>query len=72
MALRQILKVNREEKTTTVVAGDFNINTWSKEYKNWVEGNELWELSDEPKRKSLKNTKRVPHACVGFSLDIYS
>ena len=32
-----------------MVAGDFHINTWEKEYQSWIEENELWELTDPTK-----------------------
>ena len=48
--LKQMLRYNKEQRITTVIMGDLNINSWGKQEKNfyqeWIESENLWELSD--------------------------
>ena len=44
-SLRAILALNQSENTSTIIAGDVNINTWRKEYEYWLWREELWEYA---------------------------
>ena len=45
-ALEEILKSQKIEGKTTIIAGDFNINSWGKEFHEWTEREDLWILAN--------------------------
>ena len=45
-ALKEMISPNRKENVSTISAGAQNVNTWGKEYENWLRGEEIWELAD--------------------------
>ena len=45
-ALKQILRPNVEHSAAAFIAGNLNVNSWGKEFQEWVETADLWELTD--------------------------
>ena len=46
MALTRMTKENKEKGITTLIVGDLNVTSWKNHYQDWIEQNELWELSN--------------------------
>ena len=44
-ALEKILRKYQKEGTTTIIAGGLNIDSWAREYHEWVESEELGVLA---------------------------
>ena len=44
-ALEGMLQRYHSQEVATLIAGDLNINSWGKEYYEWVEREELWVLA---------------------------
>ena len=44
--LNTVLTDFRVKNITTIIVGDLNVTSWKKEYAEWIEQNEPWELSN--------------------------
>ena len=49
-AIQQMMGMRKKEQITTILIGDLNLNSWlekeKEEYVDWIEEEQLWELSD--------------------------
>ena len=44
--LTNIVAPNRKENASVIIAGDLNLNTWGREYENWLWGENIWVLAN--------------------------